>query len=164
MTATLIITAEDACSADATHLMRDLSAELARRYDFSDDGVGDFRAEDVTVPRGVFLIGRLGGQAIACGAVRPLDGDVGELKRMYVAPAARGRGLARQLLAALEETACRMGYATLRLETGERQPESIRLYEAAGYHRIAPYGHYANDPRSVAFEKRLLPGSDRTGD
>jgi hypothetical protein len=87
------IVAEDACSADAARLIAELSAELARRYDCVDDGPGHFRPEDVAVPRSVFLVGRLGGRAVACGAVRPLEGDVGEVKRMYVEPAARGRGL-----------------------------------------------------------------------
>jgi ribosomal protein S18 acetylase RimI-like enzyme len=149
------VVAEDACSADAARLTADLSAELARRYDHADDGSGHFRPEDVAVPRSVFLVGRLGGRPVACGAVRPLEGDVGEVKRMYVEPAARGRQLGKRLLAALEEAARSMGYVAVRLETAHRQPEAIRLYESAGYRRIEPFGIYAGSQRSICFEKRL---------
>lgn len=149
------IVAEEACSADAFRLISELSAELACRYDFTDDGSGHFRPKDVTIPRSVFLIGRLGGWAVACGAVRLLEGDVGEVKRMYVEPAARGRGLAKRLLAALEDVARNMGYVALRLETADRQPEAIRLYEPAEYHRIEPFGLYVGSERSACFEKRL---------
>lgn len=149
------IVAEDVCSADAIRLISELSAELACRYDFADDGSGHFRPEDVVVARSVFLIGRLNGRAVACGAVRPLEGDVGEVKRMYVEPATRGRGLSKRLLAALEDVARNMGYAALRLETADRQPEAIRLYESAEYHRIEPFGPYVGSERSICFEKRL---------
>jgi GNAT superfamily N-acetyltransferase len=74
---------------------------------------------------------------------------------MYVAPAARGRGLSRLVLAALEDEARELGYSFLRLETGDRQPEAIKLYASAGYEPIARYGPFVDDPRSVCFEKRL---------
>ena len=149
------IAAEDVCSSDATRLISELSAEIACRYNFADDGSGHFRPEDVAVPRSVFLIGRLSGRAVACAAVRPLEGDVGEVKRMYVEPAARGRGLAKRLLAALEDVARNMGYLALRLETADRQPEAIRLYESAEYHRIEAFDPYVGSVRSICFEKRL---------
>jgi ribosomal protein S18 acetylase RimI-like enzyme len=88
-----------------------------------------------------------------------LGAGVGEVKRMYVAPAFRGRGIARALLRALEAAAGRLGVAVLRLETGTRQPEAIGLYEAAGYARIPAFGEYVGDPLSVCFEKRL-PGAE----
>jgi GNAT superfamily N-acetyltransferase len=146
----------DACSDDATRLIAELSAKLSRRYEHVDDGSGHFRPEDASVPRSIFLIGRLDSRPVACGAVRPLVGDVGEVKRMYVDPAVRGRGLSKRLLAALEDAAHRMGYAALRLETGDRQPEAIRLYESAGYHRIEPFGIHIDSQRSVCFEKWLI--------
>lgn len=149
------IVAEEVCSVDAARLIAERSTELARQYDFADDGSGHFRPEDVVVPRSVFLIGRLNGRAVACGAIRPLEGDVGELKRMYVEPASRGRGLPKRLLAVLEDVARNMGYVALRLETADRQPEAIRLYESAEYHRIEPFGLYVSSERSVCFEKRL---------
>ena len=74
---------------------------------------------------------------------------------MYVAPSVRRRGLARRLLAELEEKAIKLGYAIVRLETGNRQPEAIALYESCGFRRIAPYGSHVDDPLSICFEKRV---------
>jgi putative acetyltransferase len=74
---------------------------------------------------------------------------------MYVAPAARGRGLSRLLLAALEDEARQLGYSLVRLETGDRQPEAIKLYASSGFEPIPRYGPFVDDPRSVCFEKRL---------
>ncbi|MGO9109541.1 MAG: GNAT family N-acetyltransferase [Thermoguttaceae bacterium] len=149
------IAPEDAASTDAAKLIAELSTELARRYDCVDDGSGHFRLEDLTVPRSVFLIGRLAGRPVACGAIRPLESDVGEVKRMFVEPGVRGRGFSKRLLAALENAARNMGYVTLRLETADRQPEAIGLYESAGYRRIDPFGIFVGSQRSVCFEKRL---------
>jgi putative acetyltransferase len=149
------IIAADATSAEAALLIAQLSAELASLYDHADDGSGHFDPKDVGVPRSVFLIGRLHGQAVACGAIRPLVSDVCEVKRMYVAPDARGRGFSRLILSALEVSAREMGYLALWLETGDRQPAAISLYESAGYRRIAPFGIYVGSERSICFEKRL---------
>jgi ribosomal protein S18 acetylase RimI-like enzyme len=74
---------------------------------------------------------------------------------MFVRPAARGRGVARRLLAALEEAAAARGYTTVRLETGTGQHEAIRLYTSAGYRPIPCFGAYVEEPTSVCFEKRL---------
>jgi GNAT superfamily N-acetyltransferase len=74
---------------------------------------------------------------------------------MFVQPAWRGRGVARQLLAALESEARNLGYVTLRLETALGQPEAIGLYQSAGYVDTPPFGEYIGNPVSVCFEKRL---------
>lgn len=95
------------------------------------------------------------GRLVGCGAIQPIDGQTGEIKRMYVRPAYRGRGIARQLLAALEELAWSDGLSTLRLETGDFMPEAIKLYASSGYEPIPTYGEYAGNPNSVCFEKRL---------
>ena len=102
-----------------------------------------------------YLVGVLAGRAVACGAIQALDRDTAEIKRMYVRPAHRGQGLARQLLGALEEMALRIGYTVLRLETGSYLPGAIRLYASSGYAEIPVYGEYADNPYSVCFEKRL---------
>ena len=81
---------------------------------------------------------------------------MGEVKRMYVEPGVRERGYSRRMLAALEDAARRVGYVALRLETGNRQPEAIGLYELAGYRRIEPFGIYVGSLCSVCFEKRLV--------
>jgi len=74
---------------------------------------------------------------------------------MFVRPEARGLGIGRQLLEALEAHAAAAGLTVLRLETGVAQPEALRLYERAGYTRRGPFGPYAADPLSVFLEKRL---------
>lgn len=104
---------------------------------------------------GIFLIGKVDRVAVACGAIRPLEDGVGEIKRMYVRPEQRGSGFARALLAALEQAAADRGYRTIRLETGENQVAAIRLYESAGYHSIPPYGDDTSDSRSRYFEKAI---------
>jgi GNAT superfamily N-acetyltransferase len=106
-------------------------------------------------PDGVFLAAHVDGVAVGCGGVCRFDATRAELKRMYVAPAARGLGLGRRILAALEAQARRLGYVAVVLETGNRQPEALRLYESAGYERIPCYEPYASRELSVCFEKQL---------
>ncbi|HUJ91613.1 MAG TPA: GNAT family N-acetyltransferase, partial [Gaiellaceae bacterium] len=107
-------------------------------------------------PDGVFLVVRGDdGRAIGCGGVCRFDEARAELKRMYVVPEARGRGLGRLLLAELEAEARRLGYAGIVLETGDRQPEALGLYVSAGYERIPCYGIYATRALSMCFEKTL---------
>ncbi|GAA0604537.1 GNAT family N-acetyltransferase [Sporichthya brevicatena] len=107
-------------------------------------------------PRGLFLVGRLGGEPIACGGWRIVEPGLAELKRMYVASGFRGRGLSRVLLAALEDSARQVGITRIRLETGHRQPEAIRLYETSGYTVIEKFGVYRHDPGSTCFGKSLV--------
>ncbi|HVE28040.1 MAG TPA: GNAT family N-acetyltransferase [Sporichthya sp.] len=107
-------------------------------------------------PRGLFLVGRLHGDPVACGGWRIVEPGLAELKRMYVASGFRGRGLSRILLAALEDSARDAGVTRLRLETGHRQPEAIRLYETSGYTRIDKFGVYRHDPGSTCFGKTLV--------
>jgi putative acetyltransferase len=92
--------------------------------------------------------------AVACGAV-VLGPEFGELKRMFVKPALRGRGLAGALLRVLEDSAASHGCTTLALETGYLQPEAIRLYERFGYAACGPFGEYQPDPNSVFMRKSL---------
>jgi putative acetyltransferase len=150
------VTAVDPRSPEALELIRALSAELERRYDYADDGSGHFSPEDALTPRSVFLIGRVEGRAVACGAFRQLEGDIAEIKRMFVVPDCRGRGYSKAILTELERLARQDGYAAVRLETAERQPEAIHLYQRSGYQRIPNFGIYADSKRSVCFEKRLL--------
>jgi len=108
-------------------------------------------------PDGVFLVTRLDGLAIACGGVCRFDATRAEVKRMYVVPEARGRGLGRELLVALEAEARRLRYQAIVLETGDRQPEALGLYLSAGYERIPCYPPYDSRALSLCFEKRLPP-------
>ena len=128
-------------------------AELAERYDGAEDPPVD--PDELTPPRGAFLLAELDGEAVGCGGVRVLGPGVAEIKRMYVVPEARGKGVGRALLAGLEGAATELGCTALRLETGLRQPEAIGLYEASGYRQIPRYGRWADSPLSVCFEKRV---------
>ncbi|MEU7922810.1 GNAT family N-acetyltransferase [Micromonospora zamorensis] len=94
-------------------------------------------------------------RAVACGGLQSLDAETGEIKRMYVRPAYRGRGIARQLVAALEECAFRQGHSVVCLETGIYLPAAIALYTSCGYEQIPVYGEYVSNPFSVCFAKRL---------
>ena len=140
----------------AAQLIRELSAELATRYsDLGLDGSGSFSPDDTLGPRGAFVVARLDGQPAGCGALRPLDSESAEVKRMFVAARARRLGMGRAILAKLEQLAGEFGYRVLRLETGRRQPEAIALYEAYGFRHIPPFGKYIGNPVSVCFEKEV---------
>jgi len=141
---------------EAAELISTLSAELARRYDYMEDGSGGFKPEDALGPRGAFVIGRIGGNPVACGAIRPLEEDVAELKRVFVKVDFRGRGYSKAIVNELERQARVRGYRVMRLETGVRQPEAISLYKSLGYHPIANYGEYRDSSLSVCFEKKLV--------
>lgn len=105
------------------------------------------------------------GTPVACGALRALDEDAVELKRMYVVPRARRQGLARALLAGLEEEARARGFTVARLETGVHQLEAINLYVSAGYREIPLFGVYAGATSSRCFERGLeAPGAEAEGD
>jgi putative acetyltransferase len=108
-------------------------------------------------PNVIFAVARFdGGQAVACGAV-VLGSGYGELKRMYVQPDCRGRGVAKLVLGLLESEARARGCQLLKLETGPYQPEALALYGRGGYERRGPFGTYTNDPLSVFMQKLLAP-------
>jgi GNAT superfamily N-acetyltransferase len=95
--------------------------------------------EEMAPPGGAFLVGYDGERPVACGGVRRLEDGLAEIKRMYVVPGARGRGIARALLSALEDAARELGYDRVRLDTGPRQPHARALYESAGYAEVPDY-------------------------
>ncbi len=102
----------------------------------------------------MFAVGYVSGEPAACGAFRPHE-TAAEIKRMFVAPAFRGRGLGRLMLQFLEGEAQRRGFVRAILETGIAQPEAIGLYRALGWQPIPAFGPYVGDPLSVCFEKNL---------
>jgi len=102
-----------------------------------------------------FFVARRGGEALGCGALRIDGAGYGELKRMFVTPAARGLKLGRRILDRLEEEARQQGLGWLRLETGIHQPEALGLYRSAGFVEREAFGDYRPDPLSVFMEKRL---------
>ena len=110
-------------------------------------------------PHVKFAVAREGGAIVGCAAV-VLTPEYGEVKRMYVQPACRGKGTARRLLASLEQAAVDAGCAALVLETGPAQPEALALYARHGFMRCGPYGDYGDDPLSVFMRKSLRPLPD----
>ena len=92
---------------------------------------------------------------VGCGAIKPLDENTMEVKRMFTIPNYRGKGLATRVLSELEIWAEELGYTTCMLETGKRQPEAISLYVKNGYRPIANYGQYKEVENSVCFKKSL---------
>jgi GNAT superfamily N-acetyltransferase len=133
-------------------LVAEALAELSARYGGSGDDTPVDRT-DFDPPGGRFLVAELDGALVGCAGWRRHGNDA-ELKRMFTLAAARGRGVARRMLAAIEESARAAGCARLILETGDRQPEAIALYESAGYRRIADFGFYAGSEgvRSFALD------------
>lgn len=137
---------------DGVRLRDAMRAELAARYDIPDQETEPPTAETVTV----FLVARdEAGTAVGCGALQTLDAGTAEVKRMYVAPEARGTGAATAVLRALEEQARARGAATLVLATGDRQPDAIRFYEREGYEPTDGYGPYVGQPMARCFRLRL---------
>jgi GNAT superfamily N-acetyltransferase len=137
-------------------LIEALNAELSAIY--PEPGANHFRLDpdEIASGRGAFLVAYRGELAVGCGAVRLLDGETGELKRMYVSPPERGKGVGRMLVAALEAEARTLGARRLVLETGTRQHAALALYRAAGFSPIPLYGEYVLSPdTSICLGKEL---------
>jgi len=110
-------------------------------------------AQDMWAPHGSFLVVARADEPIACGGIKPLDANACEIKRMFVVPAQRGRGVASFLLAALEDEARTLGFTVARLDTGAKQPHAQRIYEAAGY---APIGNFNANPFASFWGEKAL--------
>jgi GNAT superfamily N-acetyltransferase len=139
----------------ASDLLVAVVAELNTMYgDVEAPGFPTATAADFAAPHGAFVVlFDDDGTPVACGGVKRLGDGMAEIKRMYVIPQARRRGIARTLLGALEDAARALGYERVRLDTGAKQPHAQRLYESAGYVAIDNY----NDNDAAAFwgEKAL---------
>ncbi|MGB0101445.1 MAG: GNAT family N-acetyltransferase [Nocardioides sp.] len=143
---------------DALRLIEEVQAEYVVRYGGRDDTPLDPLMFEP--PDGSFFVG-YAGEPVATGAWRRSavealgSARTAEIKRMYVAPRARGVGLARRMLAHLEASAAEQGADVTILETGLRQPEAIALYESSGYEPIASFGYYRDAPLSRCYARRL---------
>lgn len=130
-------------------------AELAERFTEGFDPVQSIPADhaELRPPRGAFLLATIDGEKSACGAVKLLPDGSASIKRMWVAPEARGLGLGRRILGALEDDARGLGASIARLETNRALLEAIQLYRSAGYTEVPPFNDdpYANH----WFEKHL---------
>jgi GNAT superfamily N-acetyltransferase len=148
-----------------------LTLEVQAHYRELYGGLGDqspVEVADFEAPTGHFVVGYLDGVPAAMGGWRRLGERPGlpspntaEIKRMYVAPAARGRGLSRVVLAELETSARAAGLDWLVLETGQPQTSAVRLYRTSGYIEVdgTAYGHYLGEPDVVHLGKSLRLGS-----
>jgi putative acetyltransferase len=142
-------------SADAQRLITALDANLASRYPPEQRFGPNLKPEQVAAGLGTFVVARLAGRAVGCGAVRLLDRGIVEVKRMYVEPAARGQGVAREILAHLEAAGRELGAERAVLETGIYQDEAIGLYVRAGYRKVDCWGEYLTSPTSVCYERKI---------
>ena len=148
---TIIQTQPDAQA--AIELMEELSKSL--EIITGDSGKRSFNSEDVCVPRSLFVVAYdENGEAIGCGAIRPISEDIAEVKRMFAKT--KGIGLGSEILCYLERQAKEFGYNTLRLETRLINKKAVAFYERKGYHRIPNYGKYVDRPEAVCFEKSII--------
>jgi DNA-binding MarR family transcriptional regulator/GNAT superfamily N-acetyltransferase len=156
LTAGLVdIAIEDPTSEAARFCIESYFAEIDRRFDTGFDPARalPLDASDLTEPAGLLLVARLRGEPIGCGAMKLHDAEPAYIKRMWVAPAARGLGVGRRLLGELEEHARVRGARSVHLETNGSLHEAIALYRSTGYLEVEPF----NDERYAHhwFEKQL---------
>ena len=149
----IVITREDPDQPEIRALLAASDSYMAALYPAESNHLLDVTALRQANVR--FLVARLDGAAVGCGAIVRSSEDWAELKRMFVSPAARGQRLGRRLLDALEGLARDSGATRLRLEMGIHQPEALALYRSAGFEEIGPFGAYLPDPLSLFMEKRL---------
>ena len=139
----------DPAEDDARHCLRRYFAELDERFDtgYDPDAALPLELDEMRPPRGRFLLARLRDEPVGCGVLKLHGAEPAEIKRMWVAPSARGLGLGRRLLTELELLATAEGAPATQLETNRALPEAIALYRASGYAEVPafndePYGHH----------------------
>jgi putative acetyltransferase len=149
------VAAEPFDSAEAQRLIAALDAHLAGRYSADQRFGPNLQPEQLAPGLGTFVIARLDRRAVGCGALRRLDDTSAEVKRMYVEPELRGRGIAKKILDHIEAAARVMGVRRLVLETGIYQAEAIGLYRRVGFNPVKCWGEYDGVLASVCFEKKI---------
>jgi GNAT superfamily N-acetyltransferase len=143
-------------SGDGGRLESAMRAEITELYGglkLNDAAMPAAGPAQLNPPAGAFLVGYRDDMPVCCGGIKRLAERACELKRMYVVPEARGQGVARQLLVALEERAVELGYTIARLDTGARQPGARHLYSSAGYREIE---NYNGNPVATFFGEKSL--------
>ena len=150
---TLTIRRERPDQPDALTMIEALDAQMTALYPAESNHLLDAAA--LSDPAVTFLVARAGDEAVGCGAIVNDPRGWGELKRMYVRPDRRGRGVGKRVLAELETVARDSGLRLLRLETGIHNGEALALYRRAGFAERDAFGDYAPDPLSVFMEKRV---------
>ncbi|PJI09401.1 MULTISPECIES: GNAT family N-acetyltransferase [Clostridium] len=138
---------------DALKMMEELSEALEKIT--GNSGKGSFNVDDISDPRAIFVLAYSDDkEPIGCGAIRPIDENTAEVKRMYAKN--KTKGIGTKILCYLEEQAQKLGYSRLCLETRLINEKAVAFYEKRGYKRISNYGKYANRPEAVCFAKVLL--------
>jgi GNAT superfamily N-acetyltransferase len=138
----------------ASELLAEMRAELNDVYEtFSRLDNPALSPDELRPPEGAYVVGYEGGSAVAGGGLRRLDDGVAEIKRMFVRPGARSRGVARALLDALEDAARELGYERVRLDTGPKQQHGLALYRSAGYVDVPPYN---DNPFACFWGEKIL--------
>ncbi len=148
-----VITRERPDTLDAIRLIEELENELAPHY--PSQSRHGYSVEKLLKQNVAFFVTRLNGVAAACGGVQLFGKEYGELKRMFVSPFFRGKGLAKLMLEHLANYTKENEIHLLRLETGIHQHDAIALYEKWGFKKISAFGEYKEDPLSVFFEKKI---------
>jgi GNAT superfamily N-acetyltransferase len=144
-------------SGDGAVLAGAMRVEMAELYDGLDIDAPEMPKAgpaEMNPPAGAFLVGYLDGMPVCCGGLKRLDQEACEIKRMFVAPHARRRGVARALLAAIEDRARGLGYTIARLDTGPRQPHAQELYETQGYRAVESFN--GNPLAGMFFGEKML--------
>ncbi len=145
----------DATSQIGRTLVSEIDTYLKELYPNSTDLCYRTSPEEF-LASGVFFLANLDGKPVGCGGLKQTKFGEIELKRFYLRPEARGKGIAKKMLATLEAEALAMGFETIFLETGPPQIEAVALYESAGYIRCGAFGGYPENPLSIFMEKRLI--------
>jgi putative acetyltransferase len=146
---------EDPRQADVRRIIAESGAYLQALYPSESNHLVDVDA--LAAPDAVFLVARRKGELLGSIAFRIIAPGHAEIKRMFVRSEARGNGVGRRLLEALEDAARQRNVDRISLETGIKQPEAIGLYRAAGYRDCPPFGTYRDDPLSLFMTKHLRP-------
>lgn len=146
------ITRTNSGDPDFIKLVKLLDADLAKR----DGGDHPFYAQFNKIDAIKYaVVAYENEEPVGCGAIKEYEPSTMEIKRMYVTPESRGKGIATKILSELENWAAELLFARCILETGKKQPEAIRLYEKNGYKLIPNYGQYAEVENSLCFEKDI---------
>lgn len=137
----LVVSLEAADTEDARFCLTSYYEELGRRFEtgFDPEAVKNFDPGDMTPPKGWFVIARLDGAPVGCGALKALEPGIGEIKRVWTSSQARGQGVAGKIMDELERIAGKEGLSLVRLDTNRTLTEAMAFYAKRGYHEIERY-------------------------
>ncbi|WP_208347697.1 GNAT family N-acetyltransferase [Pseudaestuariivita rosea] len=149
---TVTIAIESPLTDDAADLI--VGSEAALRAVYTEDECFTFTADELARPGISFFVARTDGVPLGCVALCAYD-DYAEIKRLYVDPKGRGQGVARALIAHLEQVARQSGLSAVKLETGDKLSAAVKLYSDLGYHHCGPFGEYKEHPASLFMTKNI---------